>query len=173
MRCCSPPPARPGNKAGLALALGAFDLAKIAAAAQSAGAGVETYGGGRHRRRPTAPERLRIPGFHAGGGGRPGECQGRHRPPRRRAHHPRRAGRSSQPVEFTQDAWVISTVPPSTLKPPAAAQQALGAGLQNALQKIVSASGGVKFGAMVVVTGQAQADTPQDASTLGGVLQLL
>ena len=75
-------------------------------------------------------------------------------------------------LSSTQDAWAISTVPPATLKPPAAVTPAAGAGLQSALQKIVSASGGVKFGSVVVVTGQAQAATPQDASSLGGVLQL-
>src|ERR1039458_3889433 len=35
----------PANKTGLALARGVFDPAKIAAAAQAAGAGAETYGG--------------------------------------------------------------------------------------------------------------------------------
>ena len=44
--------------------------------------------------------------------------------------------------------------------------------MQNALQKIESASAGVKFGSMVVVTGQAQAATPQDASSVGDVLKL-
>ena len=73
----------PGSKTGLALARGVFDPDKIAAAAQSAGAAVETYGG-----------------FHAGGGGRLGQRQGRHRPPPRRAHHLRQASRSSEPVEL-------------------------------------------------------------------------
>jgi tellurite resistance protein len=44
--------------------------------------------------------------------------------------------------------------------------------VQNALQKIESASAGVKFGSVVVVTGQAQAATPQDATSLGDVLKL-
>ena len=75
-------------------------------------------------------------------------------------------------LSSTQDAWAISTVPPATLKPPAAVTPAAGAGLQSALQKIVSASGGVKFGSVVVVTGQAQAATPKDASALADVLKL-
>jgi hypothetical protein len=80
-------------------------------------------------------------------------------------------------LSSTQDAWAITTVPPSTLKPPAAvppaaAPPAAGANVQNALQKIESASGGVKFGSVVVLTGQAQAATPQDASQLGDVLKL-
>jgi hypothetical protein len=44
--------------------------------------------------------------------------------------------------------------------------------VQNALQTIESASGGVKFGSVVVLTGQAQTATPQDASSLGDVVQL-
>jgi len=76
-------------------------------------------------------------------------------------------------LSSAQDAWAISTVPPSTLKPPAAAPPDAGAKLQNALQKIESASGGVKFGAVVVLTGQARTATPQDASSLGDVLQFL
>jgi hypothetical protein len=162
----------PGNKAGLALALGAFDLAKIAAAAQSTGAGVETYGGvaivedpQRQNGFAFLDSTLVVAGDLANV----------------KAAIDRRAGGPSIPAALaaqvnqlssTQDAWAISTVPPATLKSPAAAQQALGAGLQNALQMIQSAGGGVKFGAIVVVTGQAQAATPQDASTLGGVLQL-
>ena len=162
----------PGNKAGLALALGAFDLAKIAAAAQSAGAGVETYGGVAIVEDPQhqngfafLDSTLVVAGDLANV----------------KAAIDRRAGGPTIPAALaaqvnrlssTQDAWAISTVPPATLKPPAAVTPAAGAGLQNALQKIVSASGGVKFGSVVVVTGQAQAATPQDASSLGGVLQL-
>jgi hypothetical protein len=64
-------------------------------------------------------------------------------------------------------------VPPSALKPPAAVPPAAGANVQNALQKIQSASGGVKFGSVVVLTGQAQAATPEDASSVADVLKLL
>jgi hypothetical protein len=162
----------PGNKAGLALALGAFDPVKIAAAAQSAGAGTETYGGVSIIEDPQhqngfafLDSTLVVAGDLANV----------------KAAIDRRSGGPTIPAALvaqvnqlssTQDAWAISTVPPATLKSPAAAQQALGAGLQNALQKIESAGGGVKFGAIVVVTGQAQAATPQDASTLGDVLKL-
>jgi hypothetical protein len=161
-----------GNKTGLALALGTFDPAKIAAAAQSTGAGVETYGGVAIVEDPQhqngfafLDSTLVVAGDLANV----------------KAAIDRRAGGPTIPAALaaqvnrlssTQDAWAISTVPPATLKPPAAVTPAAGAGLQSALQKIVSASGGVKFGSVVVVTGQAQAATPQDASSLGGVLQL-
>jgi len=163
----------PGNKTGLALARGVFDPAKIAAAAQPAGAGVETYGGvfiiedPQHRNGfAFLDSTLVVAGDLANV----------------KAAIDRRAGGPTIPTALAaqvnqlssaQDAWAISTVPPSTLKPPAAAPPDAGAKLQNALQKIESASGGVKFGAVVVLTGQARTATPQDASSLGDVLQFL
>jgi len=162
----------PGNKTGLALARGVFDPDKIAAAAQSAAAAVETYGGVSILEDPQhqngfafLDSTLVVAGDLANV---KAAIDRRHGGPTISA---KLAAQVSQ-LSSTQDAWAISTVPPSTLKPPAAAPPAAGAGLQNALQKIESASGGVKFGSVVVLTGQAQAATPQDASSLGDVLQL-
>lgn len=164
----------PGNKAGLALALGAFDPAKIAAAAQLAGAGAETYAGVSIIEDPEhqngfafLDSTLVVAGDLANV----------------KAAIDRRAGGPTIPVALAaqvnqlsgaEDAWALTTVPPATLKPPAAAAPPAGsaATVQNALQKIESASAGVKFGATVVVTGQAQAATPQDAAQLGDVVQL-
>jgi hypothetical protein len=161
----------PGNKTGLALALGAFDPAKIAAAAQLAGAGIETYGGVSIIEDPQhqngfafLDSTLVVAGDLANV----------------KAAIDRRNGGPTIPAALatqvnqlssTLDAWAISTVPPSTLRP-AAAPPATGVNVQNALQKIESASGGVKFGSVVVLTGQAQAATPQDASSLGDVMKL-
>jgi hypothetical protein len=162
----------PGNKTGLALARGIFDPAKLAAAAQVAGAGTETYGGVSIIEDPQhqngfafLDSTLVVAGDLANV----------------KAAIDRRAGGPTIPAALaaqvnqlssTQDAWALSTVPPSTLKPPAAVPPAAGHDMQNALQKIQSASGGVKFGAVVVVTGQALASTPQDATSLGDVLKL-
>ena len=162
----------PGNKAGLALALGAFDLDKIAAAARSAGAGIETYGGLSIIEDPQhqngfafLDSTLVVAGDLANV----------------KAAIDRRAGGPTIPAALaarviqlssTQDAWAISTVPPSTLRPPSAPPPNTGVNAQNALQKVESASGGLKFGSVVVVTGQAQAATPQDASSLGDVMKL-
>jgi hypothetical protein len=163
----------PGDKTGLALARGAFDSAKIAAAAQLAGAGAESYGGVSIIEDPEhqngfafLDSTLVVAGDLANV----------------KAAINRRAGGATIPAALvaqvnqlssTQDAWAIATVPPSTLKPPAAAPQLSGVNLQNAFQKLQSASGGIKFGSVVVLTGQAQADTPQDASSVGDVLKLL
>ena len=162
----------PGNKTGLAMARGVFDTAKIAAAAQSAGAGAETYGGVSIIEDPEHQNGFAFLDSTLAVAGDLANVK---------AAIDRRAGGPTIPTTLiaqvnqlssAQDAWAISTIPPSTLRPPAAAPPAAGVNVQNALQKIESASGGVKFGAVVVVTGQAQAATPQDASSLGDVMKL-
>jgi hypothetical protein len=162
----------PGSKTGLALALGAFDPAKIAAAAQSAGAVVETYGGVSVIEDPKHQNGFALLDSTLVVAGDLANVK---------AAIDRRSGGPTIPVALAaqvnqlssaQDAWAISTVPPASLKPTAAAPPAGGANMQNALQMIQSASGGVKFGSVVVLTGQAQAATPQDASTLGDVVKL-
>jgi hypothetical protein len=76
----------------------------------------------------------------------------------------------------TQDAWAVITVPPTTLHPAAGMPPIPGLGTSNqnnAFQGIQQAAGGVKFGTNVVVTGQAQAATAQDATQLGDTFKLL
>ena len=164
-----------GNKTGLALALGAFDLGKIAAAAQAAGAGAETYGGFSIIEDPQHQNGFAFLDSTLVVAGDLANVKA--------AIDRSRAGGQTISISIAlaaqvnqlssaEDAWAISTVPPSTLRPPAAVPPAAGANVQNALQKIESASGGVKFGSVVVVTGQAQAATPQDASSLGDVMKL-
>jgi hypothetical protein len=72
----------------------------------------------------------------------------------------------------TQDAWVVDSAPLAFLTPPSGAPKLPGLAQGAALQSIQQAVAGVKFGATVVVTAQAQADTAQDASALAGLLQL-
>jgi hypothetical protein len=77
----------------------------------------------------------------------------------------------------SQDAWVISTVPPATLHPAAGTAAIPGVGpaaaANPALQSIQSAAGGVKFGETVVVTAQATSDNAPDAESLANTLKLL
>jgi len=74
-----------------------------------------------------------------------------------------------------QDAWGITTVPPVSLIPPGAVtkQGQGGNPMQGALQNVQQAAGGVKFGAMVVFSGETTCDTAQNASTLADVVKLL
>src|SRR5581483_4921893 len=74
---------------------------------------------------------------------------------------------------LSEDAWFIANVPLSSLKPPANPSTPQNAAVQNAFQNIQQAAGGVKFGSQVVFTGQAQADTPQNATSIAGVVQFL
>ena len=91
-----------------------------------------------------------------------------------------------QQLSITQalDAWGISAVPPSTLAPPAKTGSQPNP-MFNAIQAVQQASGGVKFGANVVVagaaggvagvvfSGQATCDTAQNAQTLGDLVKLM
>jgi len=78
-------------------------------------------------------------------------------------------------LSAANDAWVLTTVPPSSLKPSANAPAVpgLGNGADNVLGTVQSASAGIKFGTNVVMTGQAQADTAQNATAIAGLLQFL
>src|ERR1019366_5521324 len=73
----------------------------------------------------------------------------------------------------SDDAWAISAVPPSSLQPPANAPKVPGLNGQGPFQTVQSAAGGVKFGTTVVIKAQAQADNPQDATSMGDALKLL
>jgi hypothetical protein len=65
-------------------------------------------------------------------------------------------------LSTTEDAWFVTLVPPAHL-------QQVGA----TLNKVQQASGGVKFGANVVVTAQTVSQTDQDATALAETLKML
>jgi hypothetical protein len=77
----------------------------------------------------------------------------------------------------SEDAWVITTVPPLSLAaapaaPPAGATGAAGAA-QGIFQQVQQAAGGVKFGNSVVGTAAVQVDTAQNATQMANALQFL
>ncbi|MGA2041255.1 MAG: hypothetical protein ABSH42_18400 [Bryobacteraceae bacterium] len=78
-------------------------------------------------------------------------------------------------LSAANDAWLLTTVPPSSLKQPvtAPAIPGLGNNAGNVLGNVLSASAGIKFGANVVIAAQAQADTAQNATAIAGLVQLL
>ncbi|MGO9229573.1 MAG: hypothetical protein ACLQKA_10250 [Bryobacteraceae bacterium] len=78
-------------------------------------------------------------------------------------------------LSAADDAWALSTVPPSSLNhsPTMPAIPGLPTGAGNALGTVQSFSGGIKFGADVVATAQAQADTAKDAEGIAGLVQFL
>jgi hypothetical protein len=75
-------------------------------------------------------------------------------------------------LSTTEDAWGISEVPPPAFKPPANAPN-LPNVPSTVFQNVQQSSGGVKFGAQVAVNAQLVADTAQNATALGNVLQFL
>jgi hypothetical protein len=156
---------------GLALARGNFDAAKIAALASSKGAVSEAYGGVTILEDPKQTHGVVFLDSSTAIAGDVASVKGAID----RQKNPQPLS-SSVTVKINQlsgaqDAWVLCTVPPASLAPPAAT--AKNGQVPPALQSVQSANGGVKFGASVVFTGQAQTDTAQNATTLGDMVKLL
>jgi hypothetical protein len=80
-----------------------------------------------------------------------------------------------QTLSTTQDAWSVSLASLGALIPGAAGVPDHGAAAQTLqlVKNIQSSSGGLKFGANVVVTGQAVADTPQNATALADLVRMV
>lgn len=73
----------------------------------------------------------------------------------------------------SQDAWGITTVAPASLAPAGSVKAGAPNPMLNVGQNVQAAAGGVKFGAPVVFSGEAQCDTAQNATTLGDMVKLL
>ena len=164
-----------GAHAGLALARGNFDVAKITAFATLPGALTETYSG---------VTIIEDPNKMGGAAFLDATLVIAGDIPSVKAAIDRSHSGQSLPSSVviqvnqwsgTEDAWVVTTVPPYTLAPPSGVPTVpgLGTNAQGIFQKILGAAAGVKFGTTVVVTAQAQADNAQDATTLAQTLQLL
>ena len=162
----------PGGKSGLVLARGTFDASRIVAAAQTAGGIIETYKG---LTLLEDPKQTHAVAFLDGTLAVAGDVASvKAAIDRQSLAAPLPAAVAVQVNQWSgaQDAWVIATVPPSSLHPPAA-PNAPNPAIQNAFQNIQQAAGGVKFGAQIALTAQAQADTAQNATSMAGVVQFL
>jgi hypothetical protein len=160
----------PHSKVGLALARGTFDIGMITAAATVAGGVTESYNGVTILESPKHSDCGMVflsPTLVIAGD----LTSVKAAIDRQKTPQPLPAALLVQINQWstTEDAWVITTVPPSTLVPAGAPSNPL----VNASQNVKSAAGGVKFGANVVFTGQATCDTAQNATTLGDVVKLL
>jgi hypothetical protein len=160
-----------GSKTGLALARGNFDIAKITAAATVAGAATEVYSGFTILEDPKNKEAgivfLDATRVAAGDIASVKGAIDRLKTPQ-----PLPAAVTVKVNQWSLlDAWGITTVPPDSLVPanaPGAQNPMFNAG-----KSVQAAAGGVKFGALVVFSGEAQCDTAQNAKTLGDMIQLL
>jgi len=68
-----------------------------------------------------------------------------------------------------EDAWVITTVPPSALAPAGL----VGGNVNGLFQQVQQAAAGVKFGDSVVGTAQVTADTAANATQMANLLQFV
>jgi hypothetical protein len=160
-----------GSKTGLALARGNFDIAKITAAATVAGAATEVYNGFTILEDPKNKEAgivfLDATKVAAGDVASVKGAIDRLKTPQ---PLPVAVTDKVNQWSLSQDAWGITTVPPDSLVP-------AGQGTQNPMfnvgKSVQAAAGGVKFGALVVFSGEAQCDTAENAKTLGDMIQLL
>jgi hypothetical protein len=168
------PGATKESQAGLFLARGTFDPGRIAAAATADGGTTELYKGVTIIEDPKHTHGVAFLSTSLVVAGDIANVKGAL--DRQSAPSVLPASLMTQINQWStsQDAWGISTVPPTTLHPPADAPKVPGLNSgAAAFQTIQSAAGGVKFGSVVVVTAQAQADNPQDATQMGDALKLL
>jgi hypothetical protein len=170
--------AGPNEHSGLFLALGNFDPARIASFLASHNAVTETYNGVTIVGDPKGQGGIAFLSATIAAGGDMANLK---------AAIDRQKTPTSLPAAVTvrvnqwsasQDAWAITTVPPSSLAVLPGMPPIPGAGTQpnqtqNAFTAIQNVGGGVKFGANVVVSAQVQAATAQDATQLGDTLKLL
>jgi len=163
----------PGSKTGLALAKGTFNVAMITAAATLAGVVTEAYGGFTILEDPK--KQMAGMAFLDGTTVVAGDIASvKGAIDRVKTPQPLPAAVTVKVNQWSasQDAWGITTVPPASLAPAGKAGAANNP-IQNVGQNVQAAAGGVKFGALVVFSGEAQCDTAQNATTLGDMVKLL
>jgi len=161
---------------GLVLALGNFDVAKLTAAANLKGAVSENYHGVTILEEPKQTHGIAFLDATTAIGGDIASVKGAIDRQKNPQPLPSNVTVTVNQLSNTQDAWVLCTVPPSTLAPAqknAQTKDAQNGQIPPVFQSVLSANGGVKFGNNVVFTGQAQTDTAQSATSLGDVIKLL
>lgn len=163
----------PGSKTGLILARGNFDAARIQTAAQAGGGTTVTYNGVTLLLDPKQKHAVAFLGSTIAVAGDVASVKAA-------------VDRQSNPTTLnpvlevqvnqwstSEDAWAVAATPLSALKPPANASHPPNPAVQAAVQNIQQAAGGVKFGDPIVLTGQAQTDTDQNATALANVVKFV
>jgi len=160
------------HPSSLVLALGSFDAGKIGAAAQAGGATTQTYDNVTILIDPQGANAVAFLNGTVAVAGDVASVKGAL--DRQTAPAPLDAALLVQVNQLSaaEDAWAVSEVPPPAINPPANATNMPNIPL-GVFQKIQQGSGGVKFGAQIVITAVAQTATPADATAMAGVLQFL
>lgn len=163
---------------GLAMATGTFNVSAITTAAMTAGSATETYKGVtllEDTNKMGAVAFLTSTLVVAGDLASVKAAIDRQSAPQAL---PQALSNELKNLSTSEDAWFVVNVPLSTLMGPNTGLVAPGLGANgntqtNVAKQIQSVNGGVKFGATVTFTAQAQADNAQDATNLTGMLQLM
>ena len=166
-----------GSHSGLAAATGTFNVASITTFATGNGAATETYGGVTILEDPKQTQGI---AFLSGSLVAAGDIADVKNAIDRRSNPsilPAAVATQVKQLSAAEDAWGLTTVPLSYMGMNIANNASIPGlpanGLQSALGNIQSLAGGVKFGATVNFTGQAQADNEKDATALAGMIQFL
>jgi hypothetical protein len=164
-----------GAPQGLALAVGIFNIAKIAEAVKTGGGKSEIYGSATIFEDPAQKQAVAILDNQIAVFGDLASVKA--------AIDRKGAGASKLPAGMfgligrwsSQDAWVVANVPASLMKAPATASQLPGMAQQTVFQSVQNAAGGINFqvGGNVMLTIEANSDTAQNAASMAGALQLL
>lgn len=162
----------PADKSGIILARGTFDVPKILEAGRADGATTDTYKGVPIILR-AARGSLAFPDSTLAIVGSEADVHAAiDRLSAPTAISSALAVQVNQ-LSTTEDAWFVSMAPLSQFQPQAPGAAGPGAGPMAMIGKVLQTSGGVKFGANVVVNLQAVSATDQDAVTLAGGLKAL
>jgi hypothetical protein len=163
--------ATPGSKTptGLALARGNFDTATITALATSKGAATEVHSGVTIIEDPKKMAGIAFINSTLVMAGDIASVKAAIDRPSSGLALPTAVVTLVNQWSASEDAWVVTSVPPFSLAP----SGALGGNAAGVLQQIQQAAGGVKFGNSVVGTAAIQADNAADATQLGNTIQFL
>jgi hypothetical protein len=167
-------PAQQGSKTVLVLARGNFDVAKITAALK--GQQAQTYDGATLILPTNAKDNGAVAflnGSIAIAGDAASVKSALDRQNTANSIDATLAAKA-QSLSAAEDAWSVSIVSLGSLLPASAAANALSNQITGILKDVQSSSGGVKFNDQTFnITGQAIADTPQNAGALGDVIRLI
>ena len=168
----------PGSHSGLALARGTFDVDKITNAATQHGAVTEIYSNVKIIEDPKQEGGIAFLNSTTVAAGDIASVKGAI--DRQTVAQPVPTAILMTINQWSsiqaQDAWGITTVPPSSLAPPNKTNGQNNP-MASAAQSVQQAAGGVKFGSVsnpnVVFSGQATCDTAQNAQTVSDLVKLM
>jgi hypothetical protein len=167
----------PGGQtpAGLALARGNFDPAAILALAAGKGAASEVYGGVTIVEDPKKLAGMAFLNATLVIAGDVANVKAAIDRPASGQSLPSAVIAQVNQWSASQDAWLVTTVPPATLASAAGTGvlPGFGGNAQGVFQQVQQAAAGVKFGNSVVGTAALQTDTAPNATQLANALQFL